>query len=138
MRERDRFPGGFPRAILASGHHSDPNALRKQGKSVGYYSSAAGSYGLQAGVQSFGYALLLMSDPALFGVGVATSVLAFLLAGFGMHTTQTAGLALGGARSVGGAARPGRRAGRPEPPGWGPVRPAGRFPSSADRRQGTG
>ncbi|HQS68343.1 MAG: MFS transporter [Novosphingobium sp. 28-62-57] len=42
------------------------------------------------------FALLLMSDPALFGVGVATSALAFLLAGFGMHTTQTAGLALVG------------------------------------------
>jgi len=42
------------------------------------------------------FALLLMSDPALFGIGVTASALAFLLAGFGMHTTQTAGLALAG------------------------------------------
>ncbi len=31
----------------------------------GYYSIAAGSYGLQAGVQSFGYVLLLMTDAAV-------------------------------------------------------------------------
>ncbi|MCX7284901.1 MAG: BCD family MFS transporter [Novosphingobium sp.] len=42
------------------------------------------------------FALLLMKDPALFSVGVGASALAFLLAGFGMHTTQTAGLALVG------------------------------------------
>lgn len=42
------------------------------------------------------FALLLMRDPALFPIGVAASALAFLLGGTGMHTTQTAGLALAG------------------------------------------
>ncbi len=40
-------------------------ALRTQGKTVGYYRSVAGSYGLQAGLQKFGYALFLMTDAAL-------------------------------------------------------------------------
>jgi BCD family chlorophyll transporter-like MFS transporter len=42
------------------------------------------------------FALLLMRDPHLFPVGLSASALAFLLAGTGMHTTQTAGLALVG------------------------------------------
>lgn len=42
------------------------------------------------------FALLLMARPELFAIGVAASALAFLLAGFGLHTTQTAGLALTG------------------------------------------
>jgi BCD family chlorophyll transporter-like MFS transporter len=42
------------------------------------------------------FALLLMRDPHLFAVGMGASALAFLLAGTGMHTTQTAGLALAG------------------------------------------
>ena len=42
------------------------------------------------------FALLLMARPELFAIGVVASALAFLLAGFGMHTTQTAGLALTG------------------------------------------
>ena len=37
----------------------------RAGTIVGHYNSVAGSYGLQAGVQSFGYALFLMNDQAL-------------------------------------------------------------------------
>lgn len=40
-------------------------ALRRGGQTVGYYSSVAASYGLQAGVQTFGYALFFMNPPAL-------------------------------------------------------------------------
>ncbi|OBX20604.1 protein pucC [Erythrobacter sp. QSSC1-22B] len=40
------------------------------------------------------FALLLMGRPETFTVGLGASALAFLLAGGGMHTTQTAGLAL--------------------------------------------
>ena len=40
-------------------------ALRKQGKTVAYYNTAAASYGLQAGLQKFGYALFFMTDAAL-------------------------------------------------------------------------
>jgi lipid-binding SYLF domain-containing protein len=38
--------------------------LLVDGKSVAYYNIAAASYGLQAGVQKFGYALFLMTDSA--------------------------------------------------------------------------
>lgn len=40
------------------------------------------------------FALLLMSRPEDFAIGVSASALAFLLTGAGMHITQTAGLAL--------------------------------------------
>ena len=40
-------------------------ALLKNGRTVGYYNTVAASYGLQAGVQSFGYGLFFMSDEDL-------------------------------------------------------------------------
>ena len=40
-------------------------ALREGGQTVGYYSVAAASYGLQIGIQNFGYALFLMDDNSL-------------------------------------------------------------------------
>ncbi|HEY6287917.1 MAG TPA: lipid-binding SYLF domain-containing protein [Nitrospiraceae bacterium] len=40
-------------------------ALRKHGETVGYYSSVAASYGLQAGVQTFGYAMCFMNEKSL-------------------------------------------------------------------------
>ena len=75
----------FPNMVKAGflfGAQYGEGALRREGKTVGYYSSVAGSYGLQAGVQSFGYALFFMSDSALsyldksagFEVGVGPSV----------------------------------------------------------------
>ena len=39
--------------------------LRQNGKTVGHYNITAASYGLQAGIQSFGYALFLMNDSAM-------------------------------------------------------------------------
>ena len=56
--------------------------LRQGGKTVAYYNSAAASYGLQAGVQWFGYALFFMNAGALkylddskgFEIGVGPSV----------------------------------------------------------------
>ena len=40
-------------------------ALRIGGKTAGYYNTVAASYGLQAGVQSFGYAMFFMTDEGL-------------------------------------------------------------------------
>ena len=40
-------------------------ALRMNDATIGYYNTASASYGLQAGIQEFGYALFFMSDPAL-------------------------------------------------------------------------
>ena len=47
------------------GAHYGKGALKKEGRTVGYYSSMAGSYGLQAGIQSFGYILFFMNEKAL-------------------------------------------------------------------------
>ena len=40
-------------------------ALRKGGRTAGYYRTAAASYGFQAGAKEFGYALFFMSNSAL-------------------------------------------------------------------------
>ena len=37
-------------------------ALRVKGKTAGYYNAVAASYGLQAGVQTFGYAVMFMNE----------------------------------------------------------------------------
>lgn len=58
----------FPRILKAGfmvGAQGGDGAMRKGGKTVGYYRSLAGSYGFQAGIQSFGYALFFMNDDAL-------------------------------------------------------------------------
>jgi len=54
--------GGF----IVAGQYGD-GALRLQGerKTVEYYRSIAATYGLQAGVQSFGYVLFFMDDESL-------------------------------------------------------------------------
>ena len=58
----------FPRIIkggLLIGAQAGEGALRVGGKTAGYYNSIAVSYGLQAGLQWFGYAMLFMNDDAL-------------------------------------------------------------------------
>jgi lipid-binding SYLF domain-containing protein len=58
----------FPEMVKAGfmfGGQIGEGALRKNGKTVGYYNSVAVSYGFQAGIQSFGYALFFMNDAAL-------------------------------------------------------------------------
>ena len=56
----DIVKGGF----IVAGQYGD-GALRKKGKTVGYYRSLAGSVGFQAGAQSYGYALFFMDDESL-------------------------------------------------------------------------
>jgi lipid-binding SYLF domain-containing protein len=56
----DIVKGGF----IIGGQFGD-GALRVNGTTVNYYRSVAGSYGLQAGVQSFGYAMMFMDDASL-------------------------------------------------------------------------
>jgi lipid-binding SYLF domain-containing protein len=47
------------------GAHYGKGALTKDGATVGYYSTTAASYGLQAGIQSFGYILFFMNEKAM-------------------------------------------------------------------------
>jgi len=58
------FPNVFKAGFLAGAHYGE-GVLFKDGQAVGRYSSVAGSFGLQAGVQVFGYAMFLMTDKAL-------------------------------------------------------------------------
>ena len=58
----------FPKIIKGGfiiGAQAGGGALRKNGKTAGYYNSVAVSYGLQAGIQWFGYAMYFMNDSAL-------------------------------------------------------------------------
>jgi len=75
----------FPSMVKAGfmfGGQIGEGVLFKKGKPVAYYSSVAASYGLQAGIQSFGYALFFMNDAALrqldrtggFEIGIGPSV----------------------------------------------------------------
>jgi len=75
------FPGIVKAGFLFGAQYGD-GALRRQGRTVGFYNTIAASYGFQAGVQTFGYALFFMSDSALgyldksdgFELGVGPSI----------------------------------------------------------------
>jgi len=58
------FPSIVKGGLMIGGQYGE-GALRKGGRTTGYYSSVAASYGLQAGVQKFGYALFFMTPSAL-------------------------------------------------------------------------
>src|SRR5215813_4832696 len=75
------FPSIVKAGFLFGGQYGE-GVLLKHGKTAGYYNSVAASYGLQAGVQSFGYAMFFMNDSALayldksegFEIGVGPSI----------------------------------------------------------------
>jgi lipid-binding SYLF domain-containing protein len=58
------FPSIVKAGFLVGAQYGD-GALRRGGRTVAYYRMTAASYGLQAGVQSFGYAMFLMTDAAV-------------------------------------------------------------------------
>jgi lipid-binding SYLF domain-containing protein len=58
------FPNVVKAGFVVGGLYGE-GALRKEGKTVGYYSTVAASYGLQVGVQKYGYAMFLMNDAAI-------------------------------------------------------------------------
>jgi lipid-binding SYLF domain-containing protein len=91
----------FPRITKAGfmfGGAAGEGALRKGGKTVGYYQSSAASFGFQAGVQWFGYALFFMNDDALayldksdgWEVGVGPSIVVVDKGAAAKHTSTTA------------------------------------------------
>jgi len=75
------FPS-VTKAGLGVGGQYGEGALLKGGKAVAYYNTAGASYGLQAGVQTYGYAMFFMNAAAVkqldstegFEVGVGPSV----------------------------------------------------------------
>ena len=58
------YPDVLKAGLVLGGQYGE-GALRIDGKTAGYYNTVAASYGLQAGVQSFGYAMYFMNDEAL-------------------------------------------------------------------------
>jgi lipid-binding SYLF domain-containing protein len=89
------FPSIVKAGFIIGGQFGD-GALRRRGKTVGYYRSLAASYGLQAGVQAFGYVLFFMDEASVqyldtsagWEIGTGPS-LVVLDAGFGKVLSTT-------------------------------------------------
>jgi lipid-binding SYLF domain-containing protein len=72
-------------------------ALLKDGKAAGYYNTIQVSYGLQAGIQKYGYALFLMTDSAMkyidksdgWEIGVGPSIVVMDVGAATSATTTT-------------------------------------------------
>jgi lipid-binding SYLF domain-containing protein len=58
------FPGIVKGGFLVGGQFGE-GGLLKGGQVAGYYNTVQGSFGLQAGIQKYGYALFLMTDSAM-------------------------------------------------------------------------
>lgn len=58
------FPDIVKAGLVVGGQYGT-GALRIGGKTKGYYSTTAASFGLQAGAQKFGYAMFFTTDSAL-------------------------------------------------------------------------
>jgi lipid-binding SYLF domain-containing protein len=58
------FPDVLKAGLIVGGQYGE-GALMVDGKTAGYYNTVAASYGLQAGAQTFGYAMFLMTDKAI-------------------------------------------------------------------------
>jgi lipid-binding SYLF domain-containing protein len=65
------FPGIIKAGFMFGGQVGE-GVLLKAGHSAGYYNSVAASYGLQAGIQRFGYAMFFMDDQSLAGFEAST------------------------------------------------------------------
>jgi lipid-binding SYLF domain-containing protein len=99
LRDRATAVLVFPTMLKAGflfGGQIGEGVLLEGGKPVGYYNSVAASYGLQAGAQTFGYALFFMNRKALayldksggFEIGVGPSVVV-VDEGMGSSMTST-------------------------------------------------
>lgn len=58
------FPSIVKGGFIVGGEAGNGAMIRNTGEISGFYQTAAASYGLQAGVQEFGYALFFMNDAA--------------------------------------------------------------------------
>jgi lipid-binding SYLF domain-containing protein len=58
------FPSIVKGGFIIGGQFGD-GALRRGGKTVGYYRSVAASYGFQAGIQAFGYVMFFMDEASV-------------------------------------------------------------------------
>ena len=90
------FPSITKAGFLVGGQFGD-GVMWKNGKPTAYYNTSGASFGLQAGAQTYGYAMFFMKESALkaldkadgFEVGVGPSVVV-MDQGMGVsHTTTT-------------------------------------------------
>ena len=89
------FPAITKAGFMIGGQYGE-GVLWRRGKAVGYYKTTGASYGLQAGAQTYGYAMFFMKDKAVaalgtaegFEVGVGPSVV-LMDEGMGKSTTTT-------------------------------------------------
>jgi lipid-binding SYLF domain-containing protein len=89
------FPGIVKGGFMVGGQFGE-GALLRGGKTVGYYNTVSASYGLQIGIQKYGYALFFMSEPAMdwldrsdgWEIGVGPSIVV-VDTGAAMSTTTT-------------------------------------------------
>jgi len=58
------FPNITKGGFIVGGQYGE-GVLIKDGKATGYYNTISASYGLQAGIQKYGYALFFMTDSML-------------------------------------------------------------------------
>jgi lipid-binding SYLF domain-containing protein len=58
------FPSIIKGGLVIGGEYGE-GALRVKGKTTGYYNTVSASYGLQAGAESFGYALFFLDNDGL-------------------------------------------------------------------------
>jgi lipid-binding SYLF domain-containing protein len=91
------YPDIIKAGLIIGGQYGE-GALLVKGKTEGYYNTVAASYGLQAGAQSFGYAMFLMTDEALrylqesdgWEIGVGPTIVVVDKGAAGSMTTSTA------------------------------------------------
>jgi len=90
------FPSIVKGGLIVGGQYGK-GALFKAGKTVGYYNTIQASYGLQAGLQKYGYALFLMTDSAVkyidksegWEIGVGPTITVMDKGAAGSATTTT-------------------------------------------------
>ena len=85
LRQKAKAILVFPSIVKAGfmfGGQIGEGTLIRNGRAIAFYSSVAASYGFQAGIQTFGYALFFMNEAALanldasagFEIGVGPSI----------------------------------------------------------------
>lgn len=91
------FPNITKAGFIVGGQYGE-GAMIRNGKIAGYYNTVSASYGLQAGIQKYGYALFLMTDSMLkylnrsdgWELGVGPSVVVVDVGKAGGISTTTA------------------------------------------------
>ena len=91
------FPNITKGGFIVGGQYGE-GVLLKSGKPISYYNTVSASYGLQAGIQRYGYALFFMTDAMLsyldksggWELGMAPNIVVMDVGAAGGISTTTA------------------------------------------------